>query len=108
MIIEYHTAVSMSISISNKILLEYLVIFYIAINILKWYNIKDFGGDSLAYSDANRRAVNKYNKKNYKVITVRVKKGEEIRIQQRADSLGLSVNKYILNLIDKDIEEAYD
>lgn len=57
------------------------------------------------YSDATRKAVNKYNKKAYSVITLRVKKGEEVRVKERAEALGLSVNKYISELIDKDIKD---
>lgn len=58
----------------------------------------------MSYTKAGGRAVQKYNKKNYDVIMVRVKKGQKETIKKRADETGQSLNSYILGLIKKDVE----
>lgn len=47
----------------------------------------------------------KYNKKAYDRIALTVKKGEKEIIKDYADSKGMSLNGYINNLIDKDMQE---
>lgn len=50
------------------------------------------------------KAKNKYNDKAYDAIPLRVKKGYKEVIQEKAKSMGLSVNSYINGLIEMDIE----
>lgn len=49
---------------------------------------------------------NRYNAKAYDQIPLRVKKGEKEIIQKRAEQLGKSVNGYIVELIEADIEQS--
>lgn len=57
---------------------------------------------------AQTRASNKYADKTYDQLRVLVKKsdGGKERIKERADSLGLSINGYINQLIEEDIKKA--
>ncbi len=48
----------------------------------------------------------RYNKKVYEDIRLRVKRGQKEPIQARADSLGKSLNGYIVDLIESDFKEA--
>jgi predicted HicB family RNase H-like nuclease len=48
---------------------------------------------------------NRYNKKAYDFITITVKKGEKENIKAAAEKQGKSLNKYITDLIKKDMEE---
>jgi predicted HicB family RNase H-like nuclease len=57
-------------------------------------------------SDAQRRAVAKYNAGNYTQIQIRVKKGYREEIQAAAARAGLSVNAFIIQAIEKAIEEG--
>ena len=45
----------------------------------------------------------RYNKKAYDDIRFRVKKGQKEIIQARADSLGKSVNSYLVDLVEQDL-----
>ena len=47
---------------------------------------------------------NRYNAKAYDRIVLCMKKGYKERIKEKADSLGVSVNKYISDLIVADLE----
>lgn len=58
----------------------------------------------MAYTQASNKAVQKYSKKAYSVITLRVKKGEEKAIKAHAEKQGLSVNGYINKLIKEDMK----
>ena len=49
---------------------------------------------------------NRYNAKAYDQIPLRVKKGEKDVIQKRAEQLVKSVNGYIVDLIEEDIEKS--
>lgn len=60
----------------------------------------------MAYTKASGQAVNRYSKKAYDDIRLRVKKGEKEAIQNRAQALGKSVNSYITDLIQEDIDSA--
>ena len=46
----------------------------------------------------------RYNKKAYEDIRLRVKKGEKEKIQARADKLQKSINGYIVDLIEEDLK----
>ena len=58
----------------------------------------------MAYTAATNKAVQKYNKKAYDNIYLRVKKGEAEAIKAHADSKGLSLNAYINELIKRDMQ----
>lgn len=47
----------------------------------------------------------RYNKKAYEDIRLRVKKGEKEKIQARADKLQKSINGYIVDLIEEDLKK---
>ncbi len=47
----------------------------------------------------------RYNKKAYEDIRLRVKKGQKEKIQARADELQKSINGYIVDLIEEDLGE---
>ena len=49
----------------------------------------------MAYTKASGQAVNRYSKKAYDDVRVRVKKGQKELIQKRAEELKKSVNSYI-------------
>ena len=48
----------------------------------------------------------RYNKKVYEDIRLRVKKGQKELIQSRAEELDKSVNSYIVDLIEEDMKQA--
>lgn len=48
----------------------------------------------------------RYNKKVYEDIRLRVKKGQKEMIQARASELDKSVNGYIVDLIEDDIKQS--
>ena len=48
----------------------------------------------------------RYNKKVYEDIRLRVKKGQKELIQSRAEKLDKSVNSYIVDLIEEDMNKA--
>lgn len=54
-------------------------------------------------SKTSTASKDKYNTKAYEQIPLRVKRGEKSIIQARAASLNVSVNSYINNLINHDI-----
>lgn len=56
-------------------------------------------------SDAQRRAVAKYNSENYEQINVRVEKGMKVRIKEHADKYdGKSVNAFINRAMSETME----
>lgn len=62
-------------------------------------------GDTMALSEAQRRANDKYIAKAYDRIELKVKKGEKEKIKEHAQQKGYSLNSYINELIKKDMEE---
>lgn len=59
----------------------------------------------MAYSEAQKKAVKKYNEKSYDEIKVRVKKGSKDIIQKHAESNKETVNKMINRLLENEIPE---
>lgn len=55
-------------------------------------------------SDAQRKAVARYNAANYELITLRVKIGEKERIALHADSQGETLNGFINRAISEAME----
>lgn len=60
----------------------------------------------MPYTKASGQAVNRYSKKAYDDVRVRVKKGQKELIQKRAEELNKSVNSYIVDLIEEDMREG--
>ena len=57
-------------------------------------------GDGMKYSDAQKEATARYNKKSYDRINVIVKKGQRQIIKDFAASQGKSLNRFICDAID--------
>lgn len=57
-------------------------------------------------SKAQQRATAKYMRENLDDIKVRVKKGRREEIKAFAESQGKSLNVYIVDLIEQDMEKA--
>lgn len=60
----------------------------------------------MAYSEAQKKATAKYMKANYEDIKIRVKKGERDKYKTIAESKGLSLNQYVIGLIEADIQRG--
>lgn len=60
----------------------------------------------MAYTKASGQAVNRYSKKAYDDVRVRVRKGQKEIIQKRAEQLNKSVNGYITDLIEEDLADS--
>lgn len=56
-------------------------------------------------SEARKKANEKYNAKTYAQIMLRVRKEEKEKIQEYAESKGLSLNGYINKLIQEDMSK---
>lgn len=59
----------------------------------------------MAYSEAQKKAVKKYNEKSYDEIKVRVKKGSKDIIQNYAESRNETVNRMINRLLENEISD---
>lgn len=55
------------------------------------------------YSEAQNKATQRYQKKAYDRLAIRVKKGQAEQIQAHAESLGMSLNSYVNKLIAEDM-----
>ena len=62
----------------------------------------------MAYTDAQKEATARYNKKAYDRIDIIVPKGKRKVIQEFAKKQGLSTNKFINQAIDKAMSEKED
>lgn len=58
----------------------------------------------MAISEAQRRAVAKYNAANYERVELRLKKGKKDTVKTHADNYGESLNEFINRAIDCQIE----
>ena len=59
------------------------------------------GGDNMAITKANQRAVAKYTKNHYDDIKVRVPKGDREKIQAHSEKRGETVNGFIKRAINE-------
>ena len=57
----------------------------------------------MAY-DAQREATARYNRKTYERVELRVKKGQREIIKKAAEKSGKSLNRFVLDLIAKELE----
>lgn len=62
----------------------------------------------MRYSDAQKEATARYNKKAYDRINVIVKKGQRQIIKDYAASQGKSLNRFICDAIDSQMRQAED
>ena len=62
------------------------------------YDVK--GGETMKYSDAQKEATARYNKKAYDRINIIVKKGQRQIIKDFAASQGKSLNRFVLDAIE--------
>ncbi len=58
----------------------------------------------MAYSDAQKEATARYNKKSYDRIDLIVKKGQRQVIKEFAARQGKSLNRFIVDLVEKEIQ----
>lgn len=58
----------------------------------------------MAQSEAHMRATNKWMANNKDRITIVVNKGEKAKIKAHAEKNGMSLNAYIVELIERDME----
>ena len=59
----------------------------------------------MAYTKAGSKAVDKYVKENYDRFQLKMKKGQKELAKIYAEKKGMSLNAYINELIEKDMEE---
>lgn len=59
----------------------------------------------MAYSEAQKKATMKYREKAYARINLDLKKEKKELYKAQAAKRGLSLNAYIISLIEKDMEE---
>ena len=59
----------------------------------------------MPYSEAQKRATMKYREKAYSRINLDVKKEKKEIYKAQAEKRGMSLNAYIISLIEKDMEE---
>ena len=57
----------------------------------------------MANPDAQREATARYNRKTYERLELRVKKGQKAVIERAAKAAGKSVNRYILDLMAREL-----
>ena len=62
----------------------------------------------MAYSEAQKKAVKKYNEKSYDEIKVRVKKGNKDIIQKHAELNNETVNGMINRVLENEIPNLRD
>ena len=60
----------------------------------------------MAYSEAQKRATLKYKAKAYDRLELQLKKGKKEEYRAQAEKRGMSLNAYIISLLEKDKEET--
>lgn len=64
------------------------------------------GGGRVSYSNAQKEATARYNKRAYDRIEIKVKKGDKQKIFAYAASQGQSVNQFVVNLINREMNHT--
>lgn len=59
----------------------------------------------MAYTQSQNKATQKYQAKAYDRLAIRVKKGQADIIKAYAENKGMSLNRYVNELIKKDMEQ---
>ncbi len=62
----------------------------------------------MRYSDAQKEATARYNKKHYERIDLVVKKGQRQIIKDFAASQGKSLNRFILDLVEAEMKKIQE
>ena len=57
----------------------------------------------MAYTEAQKRASRKYNEKSYDRLYITVEKGKKEKIKEKAQEQGMSLNEFVVNLIEKNM-----
>ncbi len=57
----------------------------------------------MAYTEAQKRASRKYNENNYDRLYITVEKGKKEIIKKKAQEQGMSLNEFVVSLIEKNI-----
>lgn len=60
----------------------------------------------MAYTEAQNKATQKYQKENYERIYISIPKGSKERIKAAADAAGESMTAYIMKAIEMRMEKA--
>ena len=60
----------------------------------------------MKYSDAQKEATARYNKKTYDRINIIVKKGQRQVIKDFAEKQGKSLNRFICDLVDAELNKS--
>ena len=68
------------------------------------YNVFRTGGVIMPISEAQRKAVAKYNAANYDRVELRLKKGQKDIIKAHAESRGESLNNFVSRAISETME----
>lgn len=58
----------------------------------------------MTYSEAQKRASRKYNANNYDRLYITVGKGKKEKIREKAQEQGMSLNEFVVNLIEKNMQ----
>lgn len=58
----------------------------------------------MAYSEAQKKATLKYREKNYARINLDLKKEKKEEYRKQAENQGMSLNAYIISLIERDMK----
>ena len=64
---------------------------------------KKRGGDSMGTSATRAKA--RYDLKTYDKVYIRVKKGQKERLKEYAESVGMSVNSFVLSAVEEKINQ---
>jgi len=56
------------------------------------------------YTEAQNKATQKYIKNAYDTVTIRVPKGMRDKYREHAENKGTSLNKLVIDLLNKDME----
>lgn len=60
----------------------------------------------MPYSEAQKRATMKYKEKTYDRLELQLKKGKKEEYRAQATEHGMSLNAYIISLLEKDREKS--
>lgn len=101
--IVYYNARLISSGRMHKYKVRVMCMMYIARLIQMRYT--QHGGGAMA-TDAERRAIAKYQREKTSELRVRVRNEEKAQIDAYADSIGKSTRAYVLDLVKEDMEKA--
>ena len=58
----------------------------------------------MSYSESQKRASRRYNESNYDRLYITVEKGRKEAIKKVAAEQGMSINEFVVNLIEKNLK----